>query len=219
MILDRRSLLGATSLTGLAILAPAAFAPAALAQGADETFSAQDLAQPGPLGDKALGPENAPVTIYEYASLTCSHCAAFHAEGFKHLKQKYIDAGKVRFVLREFPLDPIAAAGFMLAHCAGEGKFHPMVDLIFGQQRTLLTTDKPVDALLGIVRQAGFTQESFESCLKNQSMYDGVNVVRQRGVEKFKVDSTPTFFINGRKYRGALSTQDLDRIIEPLLKA
>ena len=211
MTFDRRSLLGAAALAGLAGLAPAA------AQ--EESYSAQDLAQPGPLGDKALGPENAQVTIYEYASLTCGHCAAFHAEGFKHLKQKYIDAGKVRFVLREFPLDPIAAAGFMLAHCAGEGKFHPMVDLIFTQQRNLLTTDKPVDALLGIVRQAGFTQESFESCLKNQSMYDGVNLVRQRGVETFKVDSTPTFFINGRKYKGALSPQELDRIIEPLLKA
>ncbi len=86
------------------------------------------------------------MTIYEYASLTCGHCAAFHADGFKHLKQKYIDTGKVRFILREFPLDPIAAAGFMLAHCAGEGKYHPMVDLIFAQQRTLLSTDKPVDA-------------------------------------------------------------------------
>ncbi len=209
MTIDRRSLLGAAALIGLA--------GPVLAQ-AEEIYSAADLAAPGPLGDKALGAPNAPVTIYEYASLTCGHCAAFHADGFKHLKQKYIDTGKVRFILREFPLDPIAAAGFMLAHCAGEGKYHPMVDLIFAQQRTLLSTDKPVDALLSIVRQAGFTQESFESCLKNQSFYDGVNSVRQRGVEKFKVDSTPTFFINGRKYKGALSPQELDRIIEPLLK-
>ena len=106
----------------------------------------------------------------------------------------------------------------MLAHCAGDGKFYPMVDLIFAQQRSLIQTDKPVDALLALSRQAGFTQESFQACLKNQSIYDGVNAVRQRGTEKFNVDSTPTFFVNGRRYKGSLSPQELERILEPLLK-
>jgi protein-disulfide isomerase len=214
MTLDRRTLAAAVALT----LAPRAVFAQQGPQGV-ESFAPADLAEAGPLGDKPLGNDLAPVTIYEYASLTCGHCAAFHATGFKFLKEKYIDAGKVKYVRREFPLDPLAAAGYMLAHCAGDGKYHPMVDLLFTRQQVWTRTDKPVDALLGIVKQAGFSQETFESCLKNQQIYDGVNAVRTRGMEKFRVDSTPTFFINGRKYTGALSPQELERIIEPLLKA
>jgi len=213
MKLDRRTLMGAAAALAASSLMTAT------AQQSAETVSAEELAVAGPLGDRVLGSSSAPVTVYEYASLTCGHCAAFHADGFKFLKEKYIDTGKVKYVLREFPLDPLAAAGFMLAHCAGDGKFYPMVDLIFAQQRSLIQTDKPVDALLALSRQAGFTQESFQACLKNQSIYDGVNAVRQRGTEKFNVDSTPTFFFNGRRYKGSLSPQELERILEPLLKA
>lgn len=209
--LSRRAFAAAAALPLLPGLATAQQAPG-------ESFPAAELAVPGPLGDKPLGNDLAPVTMYEYASLTCGHCAAFHASGYKFLKEKYIDTGKVKYVRREFPLDPLAAAGYMLAHCAGEGKFHPMVDLLFSRQQVWTRTEKPVDALLGLARQAGFSQESFEACLKNQTIYDGVNAVRARGMEKFKVDSTPTFFINGRKYSGALSPQELERIIEPLLK-
>jgi protein-disulfide isomerase len=209
--ITRRLALAAAAASGAGLALPA------LAQA--DSYSDADLSVAGPLGDKPLGNAMAPVKIYEYASLTCGHCAAFHENGFKFLKEKYIDAGKVLYVLREFPLDPLAAAGFMLAHCGGDGKYHPMVDLLFARQTAWTRTDKPVDALLGLARQAGFTQESFETCLKNQSIYDGVNAVRSRGTEKFKVDSTPTFFINGRKYTGALSPQELEKIIEPLLKA
>ncbi len=214
MRIDRRFFAAGAMALPLAPLSASAQGPLA-----GESYDAADLAVPGPLGDKPLGNDFAPVLIYEYASLTCGHCATFHANGFKFLKERYIDTGKVKYIRREFPLDPLAAAGFMLAHCAGEGKYHPMVDLLFTRQQAWTRTDKPVDALLGIVRQAGFTQESFESCLKNQAIYDGVNAVRSRGMERFRIDSTPTFFINGRKYKGALSPQELERIIEPLLKA
>ena len=83
----------------------------------------------------ALGPADAKVTIVEYASLTCSHCAAFHKDTWPELKKRYIDTGKVRFILREFPLDPLATAGFMLARCDGEAKYYPITDLLFDQQR------------------------------------------------------------------------------------
>src|SRR5215218_7897862 len=98
-----------------------------------QNVSVQDLATPGPLGDVALGPADAKVTIVEYASMTCSHCAAFHNETFPELKKRYIDTGKVRFILREFPLDPLATAGFMLARCDGESKYYPVTDLLFDQ--------------------------------------------------------------------------------------
>ena len=176
-----------------------------------------DLAAAGPLGEMALGPADAKVTIIEYASLTCSHCARFHKETFPELKKRYIDTGKVRFILREFPLDPLATAGFMLARCDGEAKYYPITDLLFEQQRTWAFTDKPLDALQATMRQAGFSKEKFEACLKDQKVYDGVNATRKRGEEKFKVDSTPTFFINGQKHAGALSIDDIEKIVKPIL--
>ena len=212
--LSRRTLLSAVSISGIA-----AAMPATAQQAGAAAFSAEELAIAGPLGDKILGNALAPVTIIEYASMTCSHCASFHQNGFKFLKERYIDSGKVRYILREFPTDPLAAAGFMLAHCGGEGRYFPIVDLIFAQQSVWTRSERPVDALLNVVKQAGFTQESFETCLRNQTLYDGVQAARQRGSEKFSVDSTPTFFINGRRVTGALAPQELEKIIEPLLKS
>ena len=176
-----------------------------------------DLAVEGPLGDVALGPKDAKVTIVEYASLTCSHCAAFHKETWPELKKRYVDTGKVRFILREFPLDPLATAGFMLARCDGEGKYYPITDLLFDQQRNWAFTDKPLDALRALMRQAGFSQEKFDACLQDQKLYDAVNAVKNRGVEQFNVDSTPTFFINGQRHAGNISIDELEKIIKPLL--
>jgi protein-disulfide isomerase len=182
-----------------------------------QNVAPQDLAVPGPLGDVALGPADAKVTIVEYASLTCSHCAAFHKESWPELKKRYIDTGKVRFILREFPLDPLATAGFMLARCDGEGKYYPITDLLFDQQRNWAFTEKPLDALRSMMRQAGFSQEKFDACLKDQKLYDAVNAVKNRGMDQFKVDSTPTFFINGQRHPGNLSIDELEKIIKPLL--
>jgi protein-disulfide isomerase len=191
------------------------FVSSAAAQAPD----AEELAVAGPLGEKFEGKEDAPVTIIEYASMTCGHCAGFANDTYPQLKAKYIDAGKVRFILREFPLDPLAAAAFMLARCAGEDKYFPVVDALFKRQKEWAYAPDPVEALQGLSKQLGFTQESFESCLTNQEMLDGVNWVRQRGAEKFGVNSTPTFFINGKIQRGALTFDALEKVLEPLLKA
>ena len=197
-------------LTGAAGIAAAALA------GGTAARAQTKLPDAGPLGDVWLGTADAKVTIVEYASLTCSHCATFHAATWPELKKKYIDTGKVRFTLREFPLDPLATAGFMLARCNGNDKYVPMTDLLFAQQRNWAFTDKPVDALSSLVKQAGFTQESFEACLKRQDIYDAVTVVKDGGA-KAGVDSTPTFFINGQKRSGALTIAEFDKILEPLL--
>lgn len=182
-----------------------------------QDVSVQELAAPGPLGDVALGPEDAKVTIVEYASLTCSHCANFHAKTWPELKKRYVDTGKVRFILREFPLDPLATAGFMLARCDGNDKYYPITDLLFEQQQNWAFVDKPLDALRQLLRQAGFSQEKFEACLKDQKLYDAVNAVKNRGMEQFGVNSTPTFFINGQRHAGDLSIDELEKIIEPML--
>lgn len=213
-MLTRRRVLELTTLGGLAVaytglggLSPA---------GAAAEVKPEDLAAPGPLGDVALGPADAKVTVIEYASMTCSHCAHFHEITWPKLKAKYVDTGKLRFILREFPLDPLAVAGFMLARCAGDDKYYPITDLLFDKQQQWAFVDKPLDALSQLMKQAGFTQENFESCLKNQKIYDGVIAERGRG-EKLGVSSTPTFFVNGKLQRGALSIEDFDTILAPLV--
>lgn len=219
MILTRRRLLetSACAVAGLAVLSLApklGFVSPAAAQASD----LQELMVPGPLGEMAEGKEDAPVTIIEYASMTCGHCATFAATTFPKLKAEYIDTGKVRFILREFPLDPLAAAGFMIARCAGEDKYFAVIDLLFAEQKQWAYSDKPVEGLQNLVKQAGFSQQSFEECLQNQKLLDGVNAVRQRGAEKFGVNSTPTFFINGKIQRGALEFENLKKILDPLVE-
>jgi protein-disulfide isomerase len=184
-----------------------------------QNASVADLAQPGPLGDVWLGPDTAKVSIIEYASLTCNHCARFHKDTLPALKSRYIDGGQVRFSLREFPLDPLATAGFMLARADGPAKYYPVTDLLFEQQRNWAFAERPLDALKTIMRQAGFSQEKFETSLRDQKLYDAVNAVKNRGAEVFKVESTPTFFINGQRVAGTMSIEELEKTIKPMLGA
>ena len=212
---SRRDLLaGAAALTLASGLGLATSAPA-LAQAATPTVD--QLMAPGALPDLWIGDAKAPVTIIEYASMTCGHCATFHTVSFPELKKKYIDSGKVRFVLREFPLDPLAAAAFMLARCSGDDKREAVVSLLFAQQRGWIATDKPLEALTGLMKQTGMSEEKFKACLSDREMYQNVNKVRERADKQFGVNSTPTFFINGKRENGDMTPAQLDKVIEPLL--
>jgi protein-disulfide isomerase len=176
--------------------------------------------KPQALPDMAMGSDKAPVTIVEYASMTCPHCAAFDHVTFPELKKRYIDTGKVRFIFREFPLDNLAAAAFMLARCAGEAdsnKYFALVNTLFRQQ-TQWAVQQPIPPLMAIAKQAGFTEASFNACLANQKILDSIESVRQRAVDTFKVHSTPTFFVNGKTVEGALSIEEFAKIIDPYLK-
>ncbi|WP_080943842.1 DsbA family protein [Sinorhizobium meliloti] len=175
------------------------------------------LLEPGALPEMALGEANAPVTIVEYMSMTCPHCANFHNDTFDAIKAKYIDSGKVRFIVREFPFDPRAAAAFMLARCAPEGQYFPMVSMLFKQQEQWAAAQNGRDALLQLSKLAGFTQESFEACLTNQKLLDDVNAVMQRGAKEFGVKSTPTFFVNGEHYSGDMSVDVMSALIDSKL--
>ena len=188
----------------------------AFAQDDNPTVSVMELMAPGPLPEQSLGKADAPVTVVEYASMTCSHCAHFSTTTFPEVKKRYIDTGKVRFILREFPLDPLAAGGFMLARCAGEGKYFPLVETLF-QEQAKWVVQKPIQPLFELVKQTGFTQESFNACLKDQKVLDAIEQIRSKG-EKLGVNSTPCFFINGKMFRGALSIEDMAAAIDPLLK-
>lgn len=182
-----------------------------------QNVAAADLATPGPLGDAWLGPATAKVTIIEYASLTCSHCAHFHETTYPELKKRYVDTGLVRFTLREFPLDPLATAGFMLARADGSAKYYPITDLLFETQASWAFVPKPLDALRQAMRQAGFSQEKFDATLRDQALYDAVNAVKNRASDTFKVDSTPTFFVNGQRVPGAVTIDEFEKIIKPIL--
>ena len=198
--------------------APAPPPPAMAVVAPDVTAPMDQLMSIGPLPDIVQGSASAPVTIVEYASMTCSHCAAFHDTTWPELKSKYIDSGRVKFVLREFPLDPLATAAFMLARCAGPEKRNLLIDQLFSQQKTWAFVEKPIEPLLAVVKTVGFTQTDFETCLKNEDLYEQVNQSRERAAEAFNIDSTPTFFINGRKLTGELSISEFDKVIDPLLR-
>jgi protein-disulfide isomerase len=179
--------------------------------------SMAELMRPGPLKEMALGEEKAPVTIVEYASMTCPHCAAFHQHTYPELKKRYIETGKVRFVFREFPLDQLALAAFMIARCAGDDKYFPMIETLFQQQQEWVT-ERPLQPLMAIAKQAGIGEQRFNECLKDEKLSDGIEAVRTRAVQAFNVQSTPTFFINGKLLRGAFSIQDLEKQIQPYLQ-
>ena len=157
----------------------------------------------GPLEDIALGDPNADTVIVEYASMTCPHCAHFYDEVFPRLKEKYIDTGKVRFIFREFPLDGLAVAASMLARCAGNDRFYPMVDGLFETQETWAVPGADgKDKLKLIAKQAGFSEESFETCLADKQLFDKIVAVRKKAHEDYGVDATPAFFVNGKRLDG-----------------
>jgi protein-disulfide isomerase len=212
--LSTASLALATAVLGASALPP--FASAAQAA----TVSTDELMKPEALPDMALGSDKAPITIVEYASMTCPHCAHFQETTFPELKKRYIDTGMVRYILRDFPLDSLAGAAFVFAHCAAKGdkdKYYSMVDTLFRQQRQW-AVEKPLPPLMAIAKQAGFTEASFNACLTNQKAWDAMESVRQRALKEFKVESTPTFFVNGTMVSGAVSIEDMAKVIDPYLK-
>lgn len=208
MITRRHALAG--SLAGLALTGIPALA---------QDVSVKELDVAGPLGDVWLGPADAKCTIIEYASLTCNHCATFHKETYPLLKERYVDKGQVRFTLREFPLDARATAGFMLARCDGNEKYYPITDLLFEKQASwaFVKPDVFLDTLIGIMRQAGFSKDKVEACLNDKKLLDAVNAVKDRGLKTFKIESTPTFFINGKREAGHMSIAELEKKIKPII--
>ncbi|GAB4577102.1 MAG: DsbA family protein [Roseibium sp.] len=196
------------------VLATAAISLAVPGPAFAQTVDMDELLKPGPLGDKILGEEDAPVTIVEYASMTCGHCANFHKRTWPDLKKDYIETGKVRFIFREFPLNNEAYAMSMLARCAPADKYFEIVDIMFEQLRSGALSGEFLPALTNLSKQIGYTQESFNECLTNQGLLDALVAEADRASAKFGVSSTPTFFINGEKHSGALSIEDIGKIIE-----
>ena len=199
----RHVIFGSAALAGLALGAPQSFA-----------VDLTGLNDPPAFGEMTLGPDTAKVTVIEYASATCPHCAAFYNDTFGALKKEYIDTGKIKFVFREFPHQDAALAAFMLARCAPKEKYFPLIDVFFSTQPEW--TQNPLAGLNKIAQQAGFTQESFDACMKNETVAKEILAVRSKA-EGFGVTGIPTFFVNGERFEGETTIEAFRAKIDPLL--
>lgn len=199
----RRALVGLIAVLGWALAAiTAAQAEINFAEAAKERF---------------LGKDDAPLTVVEYASLTCSHCANFHTKTLPAFKAKYIDTGKIKLVFRDYPLDGVALRGSMLARCAAPDRFFTYIDSIFRSQEGWIRSPDPVKALIQVVRLGGMSQADADTCLQNKELSESVVNSRMQAEQSFNVRSTPSFVINGKTYPGAFSIEEFDKILEPLL--
>jgi protein-disulfide isomerase len=171
-----------------------------------------ELLTPGPLGDEAMGNPSAPVTVIEYSSMTCPHCADFHVGIFPEIKTRYIVTGRVRYIFREFPLDALAASASVLARCAGPNYF-PVIETLFAQQKDWMV-QQPLPQLIAIVQRVGVSKQQLDECLANQRLLDAIQETRVRAKEKFNVDATPTFFVNGRMFRGAVTIEEVEGVLK-----
>ena len=164
----------------------------------------------------ALGDAAAPVTMIEYASLTCPHCAAFHKELLPGIKERWIDTGKVRYVFRDFPLDGVALRAAVIAHCAGPERYYAFLDAMFANQTSWARAKDPVAALKQLARLGGLPEDKVDACLADEAMSNAVLQDRLDGEKEFKVDSTPTLVINGTVYEGDRTLDGLAAVIDPL---
>lgn len=218
MFVARRRLLLATAGLALAgLMGGRAFVAPAFAQTApDATGASGGQAPAGKVEDHPLGKADAPVTVIEYSSLTCPHCAEFQQHTFDAFKQRYIDTGKVRFIQRDFPLDQVALKAAIIAHCAGE-RYPLFVDVMFKNQLRWVRADDPIAALQQLAMAGGLGKAQIDACLADKAMENAVLQSRLDAQSKFQVDSTPTFVINGKSYAGARSLDEFAKIIDPLL--
>ncbi len=199
-----------TSAAAMALLAPVALAQEAEPGPVDKVA----LAVPPAHGEMVLGKDDAKVTIVEYASASCPHCAEFATVELPKFMKDYIDTGKVRLLFREFPHNDAAVGGFMVARCAPKEKYFPLIDVMFKTQQKWVPA--PLEGLKEIALQAGFTEETFMACLNNQEVAKSIIAERDRGTG-FGVQGIPTFFINGERYSGDYTFEAMKVIIDPLL--
>lgn len=169
------------------------------------------------IAEKVLGSEDAPLTIIEYASLGCSHCASFHHETFPKIKENFIDTGKVKFIYRDFPLGTPALAATMISRCADGNKFFGMVDLFFNSQGKWGRSEKPIVELTKIARFAGMSEADVTACFENQALLDHIQSTAEDAKQKHNINATPSFVINGETISGALPYEEFEKLINEAL--
>lgn len=192
---------------------------APIASQVDSNLASADASAASPdtnplITPRVLGDPDAPVTIIEYSSLTCPHCAAFHRETLPQLKETYIDTGKAKLELRDFPLDDGATLGALLARCAPEDRYFALVDLLFLQQRSWARSENLVGELARLGGFAGMSEESIQACFENEELFRAIREQRQVWSNLHEISSTPTFIVNGSKVSGAQPFSEFQKIID-----
>ena len=176
------------------------------------------LETPNPLGEISIGDANAPIKIYEYASLTCGHCATFHSEVLPDLKKQYVDTGLVQFYFRPFPLDPYAMTGAMLVQCAIPQARWAFLETLFKRQLQWMRSDDPLNSLRAYAKQAGMSGENFVMCLQSEANLTAVRSMYTAAKDELGVQSTPTFFVNGEKVAGNIGLEAFKKLLDKKLK-
>ncbi len=199
--------------TGIALAAALAVTGAGAMPAFAQSFDMDAFMTAPAIGDKVEGSPDAKVTVVEYASATCPHCATFHKEVYPTLKSEFIDTGKVRFIAREFPLDDLALAAFMVARCVPDDKYFAMLSMLYENQKTWASQNAR-DELLKLAKLAGLSEADFDKCLKNEELAKGILEIRKDGSEKYGVDATPTIYVNGKKLEGERDLESLRKAIE-----
>ncbi len=166
--------------------------------------------------DRILGNPDAAITIVEYASLTCPHCAHFENEVLPELKNKWIDTGKVRLVLRDFPLDEPALRAAMIARCAPPDRYYAYIDTLFASQDKWVMARDYREALARLVKLGGMSKDEFDNCLKNTALENKIVEGRLVASKELDVNSTPTFFVNGTKFTSAPTLEEFDKVLSGL---
>lgn len=184
--------------------------------GANGLPSRDDLMKTGPLGEKWQGRKDAPVTVIEYVSLTCKHCRAFHQKTYPQFKRAFIDTGKVRYIVREFPIGRSAGNAAIVTRCGKKDRTFQLIHLFLTNQPKWVSQEVRPDAIYGVAKKSGLTRAEFNHCMQDKSLVDGLSWVKDRG-RQLGVSGTPTFFINGQKVRRALSFKELSAMIAPHL--
>jgi protein-disulfide isomerase len=167
--------------------------------------------------DRILGSAEAPLTLIEYSSLTCPHCAAFHADALPQIKETWIADGRLRLVYRHFPLDGLALRAAAVANCIEGPRYFGFLDLLFKSQKQWAGSSDPLKALGQIARLAGLSEEKFEACANDEAELDRILERRQDGIQTYDVQSTPTLIVNGRKVNGARGFEYLEKIFKEIV--
>ncbi len=170
------------------------------------------------LSEMSMGPDNAPVTMIEYSSLGCPHCAAFHRDTLPKIKKEYIDTGKVRLVYRDFPFGTPALAASMIARCAGRDKFFGFIEIIYRSQDQWSRSRQPLAELARVARFGGMSETDVEECLKLQELLIGIRRIAAAAQETYKVKSTPTFIIGKKTISGAMSYENFKKVFDRALR-
>ncbi|MEM6421023.1 MAG: DsbA family protein [Pseudomonadota bacterium] len=169
----------------------------------------------GPVtGDVILGADDAPVTVYEYASLTCPHCAAFHRDTFPEIKAQYVETGKVKFIVREVFFDRYGLWAAMVARCGGERAYYPLIDAYLVRQREWTGAQDVAAEIRRIGLGAGLSPSAMDACLADEDLARGLVARYQETSEEHEVNSTPTFIINGTRHRGNMSFEEMAAIFD-----